>query len=329
MSKNSDPDRILEQYEKFPYPSLPDDGKTYSELANLMQLFELDCGYSLVDRKILDVGTGTGLRLLELARTFPKNDYLGVDYSVSSINYANQAKESYNDDVVRFQNVNAAQLNSETFGKYDLVFCMGVLHHLQDPGALLSILSGLLSDDGALIFYVYGEYGSHERMRRKRILSHLHGDDDIGVKIATAKELGLTDFPYGWELRNQRDMDAMIVDAYINQYEVLYTLEKIDAMIPRDGYQAWAPYGFALEKRGILVESRLSAKSRLPLQRTTPRKFLESPDLEAVYEALPKHRQLLLLEDWYGPSGYTVFLHKGGFGKQLESPDRLSANTWV
>lgn len=328
MTANGDPTRILGQYESYPYPSLPEDNKRYSELANLVRLFEMECGYTFSNKRILDVGTGTGLRLLELASTYPNNTYLGIDFSEPSIQYAEIAKKSYDDSSVSFRAMDAAQLSTQEFGQYDFIFCMGVLHHLENPRELLTTLSRLTTKAGAIFFYVYGEYGSSERMRRKRFLNHFHSEDATQAKIATAKTMGFTDFPYGWELRNQQDMDAMIVDAYINNYEALYTLEKIDDIIPHDEFSTWIPFGFALDKNGVLVESRLSNDNRLPLPRATPQKFLTSSVLQKTYEALPKHQQLLLLEDWFQPSGYTVLLHDGDFLNQLGNPRRLAENTW-
>ncbi len=100
----------------------------------------------------------------------------------------------------------------------------------------------------------------------------------------------------------------MIVDAYINSYEELYTLERIAQIIPSN-LNAWSPYGFTLERNGVLVESRLDPGFKLPLPRTNPRQKLVSPALEAAYDRLPKQSQLLLLEDWYAPSNYTAIAH--------------------
>ena len=85
-------DLLRDQYECFPYPSMTEDGSGFPELANLMTLFGRDCGYTFERRKVLDAGTGTGLRLLELAKAFPDNEYLGIDYSRKSIECAGPRK---------------------------------------------------------------------------------------------------------------------------------------------------------------------------------------------------------------------------------------------
>ena len=159
------------------------------------------------------------------------------------------------------------------------------------------------------------------------MLQHLHGEGALREKIESAKQLGYTDFPYGWEVRNPGDIDAMIVDAYANHYEALYTLERIDEIVP-DSLSAWGPYGFTLERNGVLVESRLNPTSRVAIPRTNPRTKLNSSALQETYGGLPKRSQLLLLEDLYAPGGYTIVAHKGAFLEELRTPERLIENAW-
>jgi SAM-dependent methyltransferase len=319
-------DTLKSQYESFPYPTNTSSIGGYRELVNLVKLLGLDCGYRLQRKRILDAGTGTGLRLLELAAAFPDNDYVGIDYSENSIACAERAKEAFPGARVSFRvaDIMAADLQG---GPFDVIMCMGVLHHLQRPAEAIARLSQLLTSRGVLFFYVYGEYGSGERMRRKRLLSHLHGQEEFEQKIESAKRLGFTDFPYGWSIQDPTDVDPMIVDAYINHYEVLYTLETIGKIVS-NSFSACVPYGFTMERNGLLVESRLNANFAMPVARTDPRSKLNSLALEQVYAKLPKRQQLLVLEDLYAPGGYTMLAHNGGFLEEISRPDRLTSNAW-
>ncbi|MCC8980141.1 class I SAM-dependent methyltransferase [Bradyrhizobium acaciae] len=317
---------LKSQYEAFPYPTNTSSTGGYRELVNLVKLLRLDCGYHLQGKRILDAGTGTGLRLLELAAAFPDNEYVGIDYSENSIACAERARNAFSGAPVSFR-VGDIMAADQQGGPFDVILCMGVLHHLQRPAEAIARLSRLLTASGVLIFYVYGEYGSGERMRRKRLLGHLHGQDQVGQKIESAKRLGFTDFPYGWAVQDPTDVDPMIVDAYVNHYEVLYTLESI-AKLVSNSFTACVPYGFTLERNGLLVESRLNARFVMPVARTDPKGKLNSPDLEEVYAKLPKRQQLLVLEDLYAPAGYTMLAHNGGFLGEISRPERLTSNTW-
>ena len=96
-------DQLRDQYQSFPYPSMTEDGSGYPELANLMKLFRRECGYTFERKKVLDAGTGTGLRLLELAKAFPDNEYLGIDYSLKSIECAHPRKAAFPEARVTFE----------------------------------------------------------------------------------------------------------------------------------------------------------------------------------------------------------------------------------
>lgn len=323
-----DAGQIKHQYERFPYPSPPEPGKTYSELSNLAQVYQLDTGFQWSGQRILDVGTGTGVRLLELVKQFPENDFVAVDPSAASVAVARSEFSRAEIDRVTIHQGELSELPAEYRESFDVVFCMGVLHHLADPSVLLSQIAGFLAEDGIVFLYVYGEYGSTERMRRKRILANLFGPGRMNEKIEAAKQLEMTAFPYGWELRNSIDMDAMIVDAYLNAYEDLYTLEKIDRIIPADQYPNWIPFGFTLESSGLLVESRLSGMKRSLIPRTTAKKFLPTPMLQQQYESLGSRDRLRLLEDWYSPGGYTVILCRGALPASKMDVERLRVNAW-
>ncbi len=323
----TDVDMLKSQYEAFPYPTNTSSNGAYRELANLVKLLRLDCGYRLEGKRVLDAGTGTGLRLLELAAAFPENDYVGIDYSENSIACAERAKKAFPGARVSFR-VGDIMDAGAAGGPFDVILCMGVLHHLQRPADAIAGLSRLLAERGVLVFYVYGEHGSGERMRRKRLLGHLHGPDEVARKIESAKRLGFTDFPYGWSVQDPTDVDPMIVDAYVNHREALYTLETIGEMVS-DSFASCVPYGFTLERNGLLVESRLDAKFAMPVARTDPRSKLGPAGLEEVYAGLPKRQQLLVLDDLYAPGGYTMLAHNGGFLDELSRPDRLTSNAWL
>jgi SAM-dependent methyltransferase len=70
-------------------------------------------------------------------------------------------------------------------GSFDLVYCLGVLHHLEDPGAGLRALAALVRPCGELRFYVYRSL--HEEHWIKRAL----------LRCVTALRRLTTRLPYG------------------------------------------------------------------------------------------------------------------------------------
>ena len=76
----------------------------------------------------------------------------------------------------------------KTLGKFDLVLCMGVLHHLSNPSKGLQMLTKTLKDNGIIFLYLYGKLGGHKRMINKEIISILLLDALIGAAVLSRGE---------------------------------------------------------------------------------------------------------------------------------------------
>ena len=63
-------------------------------------------------------------------------------------------------------------------GKFDIILCMGVLHHLSNPIKGLKNIKNVLEKDGIIFLYLYGKLGGHNRMLNKRLISTLLGKDN-------------------------------------------------------------------------------------------------------------------------------------------------------
>lgn len=76
--------------------------------------------------RVLDVGCGSGRLLQELNRR--KIKYLGIDFSESLIK---QAKKEFPKHKFLLRNI-TDEKGWRGLGKFDAVFCLGVLHHIPD-----------------------------------------------------------------------------------------------------------------------------------------------------------------------------------------------------
>ena len=88
------------------------------------------------------------------------------------------------------------------------------------------------------------------------------------------------------------------------------------------------PYGFTLERNGILVESRLNLTSRVPILRTNPRTKLNSSALQRDIRQPAEANSAPPVEVLYTPGGYTNRGAQGRFLEELKSPERLIENAW-
>lgn len=154
-------------YRLFPYPVPTSEIRKSDELLNLLRIFELENSYKIERRRILDAGTGTGHRLLRVASYFKNNSYSAIDFSEKSIGIA---KEMAKKNSIKNIDFRIANLMGElsNLGKFDIVLCMGVLHHLSNPKKGLLNLTRILNPNGVIFLYLYGKRGKREKNDSKK-----------------------------------------------------------------------------------------------------------------------------------------------------------------
>jgi len=106
-------------------------------------------------KSILDAGCGSGGSALLLFGEHLKNHrYLGVDISEA----VKVAKERFNERGIQAQ-FEQCDLNSipERYGKFDIIFSEGVLHHTDSVETAISRLAQRLKRGGKFLFYVYAK----------------------------------------------------------------------------------------------------------------------------------------------------------------------------
>lgn len=114
--------------------------------------------------KILDVGCGNGIISLHLGKL--GFDVTGIDVSEKTIGNARKNNQYPN---VKFY-VKSAEDLVASGEKFDAIICSEVLEHLRNPGALLSVLSQSLTDDGILIVTVPNGKGPREALVTRPVL---------------------------------------------------------------------------------------------------------------------------------------------------------------
>jgi 2-polyprenyl-3-methyl-5-hydroxy-6-metoxy-1,4-benzoquinol methylase len=94
------------------------------------------------DKKIIDVGCGTGLFAFCAAQKGAT--VLGIDYSKVAIDIA---KEKYKAPNLQFKQLDAARL----CGKYDVIVSIGTLEHMDNPFKILKLFKKHLTINGRII----------------------------------------------------------------------------------------------------------------------------------------------------------------------------------
>ena len=94
MSKSEDniTKQVKEMYLKYPYPSPSREISQTNELVNLLKIFEIENKEKISKLKILDAGSGSGHRIINVAKYFKNCNFTGIDISKKSLLIANELK---------------------------------------------------------------------------------------------------------------------------------------------------------------------------------------------------------------------------------------------
>ncbi len=311
MTRNFDKitKKVEKMYKEYPYPSPSTQTSQTNELLNLLRIFELENKTELINLKILDAGSGSGHRITNVAKYFKKCEFLGIDISDTSLKIANAIKEKNNIQNIQFKKFNL--MNSTLkLGKFDIILCMGVLHHLSDPEKGLQNILQTLKKDGILFLYLYGKLGGHKRMLNKQLISLLLNKEksnyDLGIKLV--RDLGLNKFEYGWNLnfQNKEEEDSLIVDSLLHTNELLYDFNDIDNLFKNSGLYGYAIFGITSDTKGFLFDSGSDSKKKLSIPQTNISQFLKTDFSLSYYQSLDLKNKCRVLDILYEPNGYTV-----------------------
>jgi len=150
------------QYEESPYPRwvrsplIDGAGPFRAFLASELGLESRD--FVRRDDKIdmLIAGCGTGQQSIQTAQRFPAARILAVDLSAASLAYAKRKTRELG--IANIEYAQADILKLESIGKtFDVIECVGVLHHLEDPVAGWRVLRSILRPGGIMHIGLYSE----------------------------------------------------------------------------------------------------------------------------------------------------------------------------
>lgn len=130
-------DAVRRQYEENPYPrwvtlpfTLPrPSGDVFGQL--FPYLLATDTRFVFAP-SILVAGCGTGKHALMTARRFAGGKVTAVDFSRTSLAFAVRQAKAMNVNNIQFGQADIMHL-PDSFGEFDIVEAVGVLHHLADP----------------------------------------------------------------------------------------------------------------------------------------------------------------------------------------------------
>lgn len=195
--------------------------------------------------RILDAGCGTGVGTEYLVHLNPDATVVGVDLSRGALQIAEERCRRSGADRVEFHHMSLYDV-AKLPGEFDLINCVGVLHHLSDPNKGIESLAAKLAPGGLMHVFVYGELGRWEIQLMQKAIALLQGEQqgDYRDGVQIGRKLFGSLPPNNrivkreherWSLENQRDEN--FADMYVHPQEIDYNIDSLFDLIDASGLE--------------------------------------------------------------------------------------------
>jgi SAM-dependent methyltransferase len=243
--------RVAGQYEKSPYPRWT----SLTTGAPAVRLGEVDrvFGALTADRlreapfDVLVAGCGTGHHVAQIAVAYGANArILGVDLSRASLAYGTRMVRQYGLDHVTF--AQADLVDASVIGRqFDIIECIGVLHHMADPLAGWRSVLGLLKPGGLMYVGLYSAVARQALAALRNETDYPEpGCSDDAARTYRASLMARAEASGNNDLVRSQDFYALsdFRDLILHESEQQMTLEDIEAFLDKESL-AFA--GFSLD----------------------------------------------------------------------------------
>ncbi|MFM7426874.1 MAG: class I SAM-dependent methyltransferase [Elainella sp.] len=267
---------VAKLYDTYPFPPEPlldEPPPGYNWRWNWLTAYSFCTGRRPANQRIriLDAGCGSGVGTEYLVHLNPEAEVVGIDLSAGTLAVATERCRRSGAERVQFQQLSlfdAAQLP----GEFDLINCVGVLHHTPDPMRGIRALAQKLAPGGLMHIFVYSELGRWEIKLMQQAIALLQGeqrgDYRDGVQVGRQILAALPETnrlvrreAERWAIENHRD--ECFADMYVHPQEIDYNIDSLFELIDASGLEF---VGFSNPKTWEL--DRLLAKAPDLLERT-------------------------------------------------------------
>lgn len=241
---------VAKLYNTYPFPPEPlldEPPPGYNWRWNWLTAYHFCTGRkpSRQDVRILDAGCGTGVGTEYLVHLNPDAMVVGIDLSAEALAVAKERCQKSGATRVEFHHLSLFDVAQLT-GEFNLINCVGVLHHTPDPIGGIQALAKKLAPGGLLHVFVYGELGRWEIKLMQEAIALLQGDQrgdyTDGVKVGRQLFAALPENnrlrrreEERWSWENQRD--GYFADMYVHPQEIDYNINTVFELIDASGLE--------------------------------------------------------------------------------------------
>jgi SAM-dependent methyltransferase len=241
---------VTKLYDTYPFPPDPildEPPPGYNWRWNWLTAYNFCTGRKPArqDVRILDAGCGSGVSTEYLVHLNPQATVVGIDLSAGTLAVAQERCRRSGADRVEFQQLSLFDV-AQLPGAFDLINCVGVLHHTPDPIRGIQALATKLAPGGLLHIFVYAALGRWEINLMQTAIALLQGDKQgdymDGVSIGRQIFAALPETnrlvkreQERWAWENQRD--ECFADMYVHPHEIDYTIDTLFELIDASGLE--------------------------------------------------------------------------------------------
>lgn len=304
MKQNKDiTENVRKMYTQFPFPDV-DCRMDYGILIlRFLKGLEKKRSDFWQSAKVLEAGCGTGNTLNHLAEIFPKASFTGIDLTPASLEKAKKTAESMNLNNIVFQQENILKMDLKE-KKYQVILCIGVLHHTADMTEGIKRLRAHLADDGVLILWLYGKYGRFRLNLNQRFFDLLLANvKDLNEKVEIVKTV--------LKLADKKDMSCHL---NVHSPKIENDWEKTLKFIIEE--PQWLVDQFLhVNEKVVDMEDILTLADRANMRmtkwfnvKTDLNGYINNDRVQSLYEKLGDREKLIVKDLLLKPDYYTVAL---------------------
>jgi ubiquinone/menaquinone biosynthesis C-methylase UbiE len=227
---------VLKMYMEFPYPNYSREEREQIFAAELTRYRFLGLEEFLPQARVIDVGCGTGHRVIPIAKHFGVKEYVGLDHSTASLNVAKELAEELD-----FKQ--ATLVEGDIFNlpyqdeSFDIVISQGVLHHTSEPYRGFKELVRVCKPGGFVDIYLYNKWNHLRHNIQKEKVNRLAGED-IDKRFEVAHRL------YGKKpIEEMTPAEiAGFYDQYCHPHKSDHTVGETLSWFDEQGLDYWGSY---------------------------------------------------------------------------------------